>query len=97
MSYSDAIARFTKAATVRRCGRVLDAVEGVLVTHDWPDVAAADVTAYVVTEGSGSPGAGWYEVWNMNAEDVPSEVRSSMRPPTLGPEDEQLPVPAPAT
>ena len=49
-------------------------------------MAAAGITAYVVNSGSGQPGNGWVQVWNMNPEDARKQARAYMRLLTLGPE-----------
>lgn len=84
LTYAGAIARFDVDTSVRRFGRVLDAVERILATSGWPDTAAAGITAYVVNSGSGKPGDGWVEVWNMNPEDAREQARAHLRRLTLG-------------
>lgn len=86
LTYAAAISRFDVDTTVRRIGRVLDGVERILATRGWPDVAAAGITAYVVNSGSGQPGNGWVQVWNMNPEDARKQARAYIRLLTLGPE-----------
>ena len=86
LTYAGALARFDVDTTVRRLGRVLDGVERILVTREWPEVAAAGITAYVVNAGSGSPGDGWVKLWNMNPLDARREARAYVRLLTLGPE-----------
>ena len=76
------------STSVRRRGRVLDGVERILATRGWPEVAAAGLTASVVNSGSGKPGDGWVEVWNMNPDDAREEARAYLRLLTLGPESE---------
>lgn len=85
LTYAAALERFGVDAPVRRMGRVLDGVERILVTRDWPPVAAAGVTAYVVNAGSRKPGDGWTEIWNMPPEDARAQARAYMRLLTLGP------------
>ncbi len=84
LTYRQAIDRFDVGTSVRRLGRVLDAAERILAREGWPEVAAAGITAYVVNGGSGQPGYGWFEVWNMNAEDAREEARAYVRRLTLG-------------
>lgn len=88
LTYAAAKERFNVDTSVRRLGRVLDRVERILATRGWPEVAAAGITVYVVNSGSGRPGDGWVEVWNMNPEDAREEARAYLRLLTLGPEAE---------
>lgn len=75
LTYRDVVMRFQLSTTVRRVGRVLDAVERILVASGWPDRAAAGVTAYVVTARDGRPSYGWNELWHMD----PREARAHAR------------------
>jgi hypothetical protein len=84
MTYAGAIERFDLDVTVRRAGRVLDAVERILVARGWPPEAAGGIAAYVVNSGSGKPGGGWMEVWNMNPEDARQVARDYLREEALG-------------
>ena len=86
LTQAAAIARFDVDTTVRRLGRVLDSVERILAARGWPKVAGAGITAYVVNSGSGQPGDGWVEVWNMRPEDARKQARAYIRLLTLGPE-----------
>lgn len=88
LTYAAALERFHVDTSVRRLGRVLDGVERILAARGWPEVAAAGITAYVVNSGSGRPGDGWVEVWNMNPEDAREEARAYLRLLTLGPDSE---------
>ena len=83
VTYQGAIARFDLDTSVRRVGRVLDAVELILVSRGWPRTAAGGVTAYIVNAGSGEPGAGWMETWNMRPRDAREEARAYVRRLTL--------------
>ncbi|MDO8309004.1 MAG: hypothetical protein Q7V58_11680 [Actinomycetota bacterium] len=89
LTYAGARDRFKVSTSVRRLGRVLDGVERILATRGWPEVAAAGITAYVVNSGSGKPGDGWVQVWNMNPEDAREAARAYMRLLTLGPEADE--------
>ena len=51
-------------------------------------MAAAGITACVVSSGLGRPGDGWVEVWNMNPKEAREEARASRRLLTLGPDGE---------
>ena len=73
---------------MRRLGRVLNGVERILAARGWIEVAAAGITASVVNSGSGRPGDGWVEVWNMNPKDAREDARASLRLLTLGPDGE---------
>ncbi len=83
LTYAAAIPRFGLDTSVRRVGRVLDAVERILVTQDWPPATAAGVTAYVVNSGSKKPGNGWAETWNMDPKDARELARARVRALTL--------------
>lgn len=87
LTYAAVRERFDVDTTVRRIGRVLDGVERILLTRDWPEIAAAGITAYVVNGGSGQPGANWVEVWHMRPEDARRQARAYVRYLTLGPEE----------
>jgi len=84
LTYQGAVDKFRIATTARKVGRVLDAVECMLVAYGWPPSAAAGITAYVVQGQSGKPGVGWYEIWNMNPEDAREEARAYLRNLVLG-------------
>ncbi len=88
LTYSDVVAKFNVPTTARKVGRVLDAVECMLVASGWPKEAAAGVSAYVVSAGGatkGQPSTGWMELWDgMSPEDARAEARSYLYQQAMG-------------
>jgi len=82
MTYAQVIQRFDVPTSVRRLGRVLDAMERILASSGWPNTAGAGIAAYVVNS-TGKPGAGWVEVWQLRPEDARREARAYIRKLTL--------------
>jgi hypothetical protein len=83
ISYKDAIDRFGLDVSVRRAGRVLDAVEWILRGRGWPQDACGGVAAYVVNAGSGEPGDGWKALWKVHPRDAREAARSYVREQAL--------------
>jgi hypothetical protein len=79
LSYKDAVTKFSLDTSVRRAGRVLDAVEWILKSRGWPIEACAGVAAYVVNSSTGEPGDGWKELWTMHPRDAREAARSHVR------------------
>ena len=87
ITYAAAIDRFHLDSTVRRVGRVLSAMEFMLVADGWPPETAAGVTAYVVNAGSGEPGDGWVDQWPMKPAVARAAARARVRELALTDDD----------
>lgn len=83
LTYKDAIEKFSLDVSVRRAGRVLDAVEWLLRARGWPLEACAGAAAYVVNSSTGEPGDGWKDLWKMHPRDAREAARAHIRELTL--------------
>jgi hypothetical protein len=79
LTYAAAKNRFQLDANVRRVGRVLYAVEQILLEEGWPPDAAAGITAYVVNASTGIPGYGWLEIWETDPDRARGAARAHVR------------------
>ena len=83
ITYKDAVTKFDLGVSVRRVGRVLDAVEMILRDRGWPSEARGGVAAYVVTASTGQPGEGWTDIWQVSPRDARQAARAYVRELTL--------------
>lgn len=83
LTYAKAIQRFGFESTTRRVGRVMDAVEHILLEQGWPAPAAEGVTAYLVNATSGEPGDGWVEARRVKPKNARQAARDYVRELTL--------------
>ena len=87
LTYAKAIQRFQLDSTVRRVGRILDAVEHILVEQGWPEPAAEGIAAYLVNASSGEPGDGWADIRKVKPKIARQAARDYVRELTLSVED----------
>ena len=83
ITYKDAVTKFDLGVSVRRVGRVLDAVEQILSDRGWPSEARGGVAAYVVNASTGLPGEGWSDIWKVSPRDARRAARAYVRELTL--------------
>jgi hypothetical protein len=83
LTYKGAMQKFGLRTSVRRVGRVLDAVELTLRSRGWPAEACGGVAAYVVNGSTGQPGEGWTAIWHVHPKDAREAARAHIRELTL--------------
>jgi hypothetical protein len=87
LTSAKALQRFQLDSPVRRVGRILDAVEHILVEQGWPKPAAEGIAAYLVNASSGEPGEGWADNRNVKPKIARQAARDYVRELTLSVED----------